>query len=45
MNDIWNKVFYNGQSEICGRQTAFKKFEVTSNFFKAVFHKFHFVHS
>ena len=35
---IWDKVFKNEPSEICGRQ-------LSSNFLKAVFHKFHLVHS
>ena len=47
------KVFKNGPSKICGRQ-PFKKFEVlwsasadhiTSDFLKAVFHKFYLVYS
>ena len=38
----WNKLFKNGPSKICGGQPLKK---LTSNFLKAVFHKFYFVHS
>ena len=27
-HNIWDEVFTNGPSEICGRQPAFKRFEV-----------------
>ena len=51
---IWDKVFKNRSSKICGRQPL-KKFEVIlwsawannviSNFLKAVFHKFNLFYS
>ena len=46
---IWNKVFKNGPSEICGRHPL-KNLKwyglfITSIFLKAVFHKFHSVNS
>ena len=41
----WDKVFKNGSSEICGRQ-SFEKFEVIPYYFlKTVFHKFDLDHS
>ena len=48
--EIWDKVFNNGRSEICGKQTAFKKIElnwsaladrITSSILTTVFHKFY----
>ena len=54
VNNIWVKVLKNGPSKIFGRQFYLKKMKVisfaladhtTSNFLKAVFHKFHLVHS
>ena len=43
----WDKVFKNGSSEIFGRQPLqnLKWHGLPSNFSKAVFHKFHLVHS
>ena len=46
---IWMKVFKNGPNKICGRK-PFKKLNrygllITSNFLKAVIHKFYLVHS
>ena len=46
---IWVYVLKNGPSKICGRQPL-KKLKlyglfITSNFLKAVFHKFYLVHS
>ena len=45
---IWVKVFKNGASKICGRQPL-KNLKwhdlLSSNFLKAVFHKFYLVHS
>ena len=38
---IWDKVFKNGPSEICGRHPL-NSLQV---FLKSVFHKFHLVHS
>ena len=53
--DNWDKVFKNGQSKICGRQPSKNlnwyglpnrwSDHITSNFLKAVFHKFYLVHS
>ena len=53
---IWSlymgQVSKNGQSKICGRQPLknlkyglSKQINITSGFLKAVFHKFHLVHS
>ena len=49
---IWVKVFKNRPSKICGRQPLkdLKRFglladHITSNFLKAVFHKFYLAHS
>ena len=49
---IWDKVFKNGPNEICRRQPLKNLMclvcladHITSNFLKAVFHKFHLVHS
>ena len=50
---IWNKVFKNGPSEICGRQSLknLKRYglpkagHIPSIFLKAVFHEFYLVHS
>ena len=50
---IWDKVFKDGPSKICRRQTLTNLKEyglleaehTTSNLSKAVFHKFHLVHS
>ena len=50
---IWDKVFKNGPSKICGRQPlknlkryGVRKADYTpSHFLKAVFHKFYSVHS
>ena len=43
---LWDKVLKNGPDKICGRQPLKKlKGYITSNFLKAVFHKFHLVHS
>ena len=49
---IWDKVFKNGASEICGRQPlknlkwyCLLADHITSNFLRAVFHKFHLLHS
>ena len=42
--NIWVKVFKNGPSKICGRQPL-KNLKITSDFLKAVFHKFDFFHS
>ena len=46
------QVSKNGQSKICGRQPLknlkyglSKQINITSGFLKAVFHKFHLVHS
>ena len=42
-NNIWDKVFKNGTGKNCGRQHLknLKEYgHITSNFFKAVFHKF-----
>ena len=56
-NDIWDKVFKNGLSKICGRQPlknlkgyGLPKADHTNgpdhtNFLKAAFHKFYLVHS
>ena len=43
----WDKVFKNGPNKICRRQSLKSlKFKLeTSNFLKAVFHKFYLVHS
>ena len=48
----WDKVFKNGPSKICERQSLkslkeyclFKAYHTPSNFLKAVFHKFYLVH-
>ena len=45
ITNIWDKVFKNGPSKICGRQPSNFKFPKISNFLKAVFHKFYLVHS
>ena len=47
---IWDKVFKNGPSNICGRRSwrdmgCFRVTITSSNFLKAVFHKFYFVYS
>ena len=42
--DKWVKVFKNGPNKICGRQPL-KNLKCTSNFLKAVFHKFNLIHS
>ena len=50
---IWDKVFKNGQSKICGREPLKKLNEygllkadhTRSNFLKAVLHKFYLVRS
>ena len=50
---MWDKVFKNGPSKICGRQSLknlngfslLKADHDPSNFLKAVFHKFYLVHS
>ena len=46
---IWDKVFKNGQSKICGRQPLknLKRYGmlIPSNLLKAVFSKFYLVHS
>ena len=41
----WDKVFKNGPSKICGRQLLPYADRITSDFLKAVFHKFYSVHS
>ena len=41
--NIWDKVFKSGPSKMCGRQPLADY--TPSNFLKAVFHKFHLVHS
>ena len=44
---IWDKVFKNGPSDICGRQPLknLKSRPYHFRFLKAVFHKFYLVHS
>ena len=44
---IWIKVFKNGPSKICGRRPLknLKWYCLPTNFLKALFHKFYFVHS
>ena len=50
---VWDKVFKNGPSKICGKQPLknlkeyglLKADHTLSNFLKAVFHKFYLLHS
>ena len=43
-HNIWDKIFKNGPSKVCGRQPL-KNLKCSSDFLKAVFHKFYLVHS
>ena len=47
MRVIWYQVFQIEPSKICGREplTKLRRYGLRSNFLRAVFHKFHLVHS